>query len=798
MHAGRFDVLHQAADDDLAGGITEGIDIDLGGVLEVLVNQHRVIRLDIHRLIHIAVQLVLAVDHLHRPAAQDVTGAHHHGITNTLGHHAGLRFAAGQAIAGLTDVQATQDRFELLAVFRRVDRFGRGAPDAGTRGLTGGGLQPVQQGNRQLEGGLAAELNNHPLRLLGLDHVEHVLKGEGLEVEAIGGVVVGGDRLGVGVHHHRCEPLLLQREGGVDAAVIELDSLADPVGTAAQDHHLAPGLRLNLGLRSDQLQAAVGEQTLHRPLIGGVVIGRAGGELRGTGVHGFEHRIDAQVLAMGAHLQFLAAGGPGDLTIGEAQLLELQQGGGIQGGQVLALEQTLLALDDPAQLRQEPRIDGGDPMDVGIAVAVHHRRANRKDPIGCRGAQFPVEVRALGAGVRAIATPAGVSGLQGTQGLLEGLLKIAADGHGLAHRLHRGGQHGGAAAELLEGEAGDLRHHVINRGLETSRGLAGDVVDDLVEGVSDGQTRSDLGDRETCGFRGQGRTPRDAGIHLDHDHVAIGGIDRELNVAAAGVHTDLADDRDRLIPEALVLAVSQGLSRGHGDRVTGVHPHRIEVFDRADDHHVVGGVAHHLQLEFLPTEQGLLNQDLIHRAGVQAAQADRPELLGVVSDAAAAAPQGEGRANDPRIAADLIPDSLGLLQGRRDAGGADTHPNATHGLFAQVPVFRLFNRLEVGADQLHPVLLQGAVLGEGHRQVQGGLSAHGRQQGVRTLLLDHPAHHIRGERFDISAIRHVRIGHDRGGIAVHQHHLKTLGPQGFTRLGSRVIKFAGLPDHNRA
>ena len=36
-------------------------------------------------------------------------------------------------------------------------------------------------------------------------------------------------------------------------------------------------------------------------------------------------------------------------------------------------------------------------------------------------------------------------------------------------------------------------------------------------------------------------------------------------------------------------------------------------------------------------------------------------------------------------------------------------------------------------------------------------------------------HHIRGKGFDISAIRHVRIGHDRGGVAVHQHHLKTLG-----------------------
>ena len=191
VDAGRFDVLHQTADDHLAGAIAEGIDIHLGGVLEVLVNQNRVIRLDVHRFVHVAVELVLAVDHLHGPAAQDIAGAHHHGIADAISHHPGLGLAAGQAIAGLTDVEAPQDRFELLAVLRGVDRFRRGAPDAGARGLTGGGLQPVQQRNRQLQRGLAAELNDHALGLLRLDDVQHILKGEGLEVEAIRGVVVG-------------------------------------------------------------------------------------------------------------------------------------------------------------------------------------------------------------------------------------------------------------------------------------------------------------------------------------------------------------------------------------------------------------------------------------------------------------------------------------------------------------------------------------------------------------------------------------------------------------------------------
>ena len=40
-----------------------------------------------------------------------------------------------------------------------------------------------------------------PLALLDPDQLEHVLGGERLEVEAVGGVVVGGDRLRVAVDH---------------------------------------------------------------------------------------------------------------------------------------------------------------------------------------------------------------------------------------------------------------------------------------------------------------------------------------------------------------------------------------------------------------------------------------------------------------------------------------------------------------------------------------------------------------------------------------------------------------------
>ena len=79
-----------------------------------------------------------------------------------------------------------------------------------------------------------------PTGSLGLDDVHDVLVGERLEVEAVGRVVVGRHRLGVAVDHDRLEAGVAQGEAGVDAAVVELDALADAVGPGAEDHDLRP------------------------------------------------------------------------------------------------------------------------------------------------------------------------------------------------------------------------------------------------------------------------------------------------------------------------------------------------------------------------------------------------------------------------------------------------------------------------------------------------------------------------------------------------------------------------------
>ena len=122
---------------------------------------------------------------------------------------------------------------------------------------TGGAEQRhagVGQPARQLERGLAAELDDHPLGALQLEHAEHVLQGERLEVEPVGGVVVGRDRLRVAVDHHRVAARLAHGHRRVHAAVVELDALADAVGARPEDRHggAAPVSRTSCTARRSQ------------------------------------------------------------------------------------------------------------------------------------------------------------------------------------------------------------------------------------------------------------------------------------------------------------------------------------------------------------------------------------------------------------------------------------------------------------------------------------------------------------------------------------------------------------------
>ena len=198
------------ADQDVLA-VAERVDVDLDGVLEELVDQDRVVGRDARRArASSSWSRALLVDDLHGPAAQDVGRPDQDRVAEARWRSgpprrpsARCRWAAA-ARPSFRSSSAKRSRSSARSMASGE------VPRIGTPG-------PLER-HRELERRLAPELDDHAQRPLPLDDVEDVLEGQRLEVEAVGGVVVGGHRLGVAVDHDGLDARLAEGEGGVHAA----------------------------------------------------------------------------------------------------------------------------------------------------------------------------------------------------------------------------------------------------------------------------------------------------------------------------------------------------------------------------------------------------------------------------------------------------------------------------------------------------------------------------------------------------------------------------------------------------
>ena len=215
-------------------------------------------------------ELVVAVDDPHLAATENERRSDHDGEADPVDHLAGVERRMGGPVGRQLDPEPAAKRRELLAVLGHLDRCRRSAGDRHSGRLQFPG---------QVQRGLPAQLHDDgDSGLLGVYHGQHVLDRQRLEIEPIGGVVVGRHRLRIAVDHHGFVAGVSQGEGGVDAAVVEFDALPDPVGSRPEHHH--PGL-----VRGRRHLVLVFEGAVH---VGGV-----GLELGCTGVDGLEGGADA-------------------------------------------------------------------------------------------------------------------------------------------------------------------------------------------------------------------------------------------------------------------------------------------------------------------------------------------------------------------------------------------------------------------------------------------------------------------------------------------------------------------------
>ena len=335
----------------------------------------------------------------------------------------------------------------------------------------------------------------------------------------------------------------------------------------------------------------------------------------------------------------------------EAKLLVAESGtlGGAQQAWRDGIErpgaQPALKVEQLGKLVHEPRIIAGEPRHGAFVHAALQRVADIERPLGMWRDQSFADALRLDP-VAPVGAPAHAPDLETAEHLLPGFREGTADRHRLAHGLHLRAQRFIRSGELLESPARRFDDNIIKCRLERCRGFTRDVVRELIQRIAHGKLGRDLGDRKACRFGRQRRGSRHARVHLDHNHAPVTWVDRELYVRAPGFDPDRAHDARRHVAQPLVFAVGQGLGGRDRDAVAGMHSHGVDVLDRADDHDVVGTVAHHLQLELFPADQALLDQDLPHGRHVEPMLDDRTKILDVVGDPAAAAAECEGGPHD--------------------------------------------------------------------------------------------------------------------------------------------------------
>ena len=788
MHAGLFDVLHDAR--DMHGlPVTQRVNVHLDRARQVAVQQHGAVTRHDDGTGDIALELVEIAHDFHRAPAQHIGRADHQRIANTPCNFKGFRIGMGNAVDRLLETKIVEQFLEPLAIFGQINGVGRGAQDRDALGF-----QRVGQFQRRLP----AELHDHPVQravfLLDAQDFKDMFQCERFEIQPVRSVVISADRLGVAVDHDRFIARVGQRETGVTAAVVKLDPLPDPVRTAAQNDHFLAIARAGLAFH-----------IAHRGgFVGGIHIRRLGLEFGGTGINPLEAGLHAQIAARPAHLCLVAPGQRGQAGVAEAHHLELAQPFFIQRQPVFA--DLGLGLDDFADTREEPRVIGGGVLDVVIAQPVAHRLCNQPDPVGGLRRDRLDHCGLFGRAGNVDLVEAAQPCLHRRERLLHRFVEGAADRHGLAHRFHCGSKFGFGTGEFLKREARDFRDDIVNCGFKAGGGDAGDVIVELVQRVADRQFGGDLGNRKPRRLGSQSGRPRHPRVHLDHDHAAIFGVDRPLHIRAAGFDADLAQHGDRAVAHDLVFLVRQRQGRGDGDRIAGMHAHRIDVFDGANDDRVIGAVAHDLHLEFFPAQQRFIDQNLRHRRGIQPRAANRLVIVAVIGHAATGAAQREGGADD-RGQADMfkrghrlgntgidVIAAIGQFRGGDDRGLRVLDADPVHRLAKQLAVFGHFDGIAVRADQLDAEFFQHAHIGQRQRGVQPGLPAHRGQQRVGAFLLDDLGNDFGGDRFDIGGIGKAGIGHDRGRVGVHQDHPVALFAQRLAGLCAGIVELAGLPD----
>jgi len=187
----------------------------------------------------------------------------------------------------------------------------------------------------------------------------------------------------------------------------------------------------------------------------------------------------------------------------------------------------------------------------------------------------------------------------------------------------------------------------------------------------------------------------------------------------------------------------------------------------------------------------------VHGGELERVLHDLAKFRLVVGKAAAGAAQCKGRAQHDRVA-DFGRRGQPLVHALGDPALQHRLAQRQAQLLELLAVLGLFDAGKAGAEDLHLALVEHALAGQLHGEVEPRLPAEAGDDGVRALVADDLGDVFQIERLHVDLVGDGGVGHDRGRVGVDEHDLVPLPAQGLAGLGAGVVELAGLADDDGA
>ena len=246
----------------------------------------------------------------------------------------------------------------------------------------------------------------------------------------------------------------------------------------------------------------------------------------------------------------------------------------------------------------------------------------------------------------------------------------------------------------------------------------------------------------------------------------------------------------------MILFVRQRLGGADYNGIAGMDPDGIQVFHIADRDCRIIVIPHHLILDFFVALDTLFDQNLMDRRERQGIFNELEKLCLILGKSAASSAQCKGGTQHNGIT-DLFGNPKSRFNGIGHVRGQNRLPKRCTQFFEQLPIFCLLNAPAFGSKELHLALPQNAFLLQLHGKVKSGLSSDSREDRIRAFPANDSGDVFQRQRLHIYFVCDRGVGHNGCGIGIAENNLISLFFEGETGLRSRVVKFGGLPDHDR-